>query len=133
MKKDKRKEPRQRMQYSAWIAQKDQPLIGCVLSDISEHGACLDVESSEAIPEQFMLFLSRRGVPRRLCRLAWRANDVNQIGVKFESPPAAPKGKGNPKVKAMIAAREASLQPDINAADTAAEHTEAAADDKEPA
>jgi hypothetical protein len=131
MRNDKRKEVRQPMQYTAWVAQKGQPLTGCVLSDISEHGARLDVENAEAIPDQFMLFLSRRGVPRRVCRVAWRSNDENQIGVKFESPPPAPKGKGNPKVKAMIAAREASLQPDMPAPAGSAEAP--ASDKKEPA
>jgi hypothetical protein len=119
MRNDKRKEVRRPMQYTAWVAQKGQPLIGCVLSDISEHGARLDVENAESIPDKFMLFLSRRGTPRRLCRVAWRSNDINQLGVKFEDPPAPPKGKGNAQVKAMIAAREASLQPDMNASDDA--------------
>jgi hypothetical protein len=111
MRNDKRKEVRRLMQHTAWIAQKDQPLIGCVLSDVSEHGARLDVESIESIPDEFMLFLSRRGVPRRKCRVAWRSNEQAQLGVRFQDPPPAPKGRNNPKVKAMIAARQASLQP----------------------
>jgi hypothetical protein len=120
MKNDKRKSVRRTMQYTAWIAQKDQPLIGCILADISEHGARLDVETIDTVPDEFMLFLSRRGTPRRKCRVAWRSEEQNQIGVKFEAPALPPKGKGNAKVKAMIAARQASLQPEADA-DAAAE------------
>jgi hypothetical protein len=117
MKNDKRKAVRRSMHYTAWIARKDQPLEGCVLSDISDKGARLDVENVEAIPDEFMLFLSIRGTPRRQCKVAWRTED--QVGVRFVSPPAQ-KTKGNSKVQAMIAARKASLQPEADA-DAAAE------------
>ena len=56
-------------------------------------------------------------MPRRKCHVAWRSDDHTQIGVKFEAPPAAPKGKGASQVKAMIAARQASLQPDMTASE----------------
>ena len=131
MRNDKRKEVRRLMQHTAWIAQKDQPLIGCVLSDVSEHGARLDVESTESIPDEFMLFLSRRGVPRRKCRVAWRSDEQAQLGVRFQEPAVPPKGRNNPKVKAMIAARQASLQPDLPQDET---HDESAGkDEKESA
>jgi hypothetical protein len=113
MKTDKRKSVRRAMQYTAWIAQPGQPLLGCLLSDISEHGARIDVESIDSVPDEFMLFLSRRGTPRRKCRVAWRSAEQNQIGLKFEAPPAP--AKNNSKAKAMIAAHRASLQPDMNA------------------
>lgn len=107
MHNDKRKAVRRPIHYTAWIAQKDQPLHGCVLSDISDKGARLAVENVESIPDEFMLFLSRRGSPRRKCRVAWRTDE--QIGVKFET--SAPKGK--PKIKALLA-QQASLQPDVD-------------------
>jgi hypothetical protein len=125
MKNDKRKSVRRSMHYTAWIARKGEPLEGCVLSDISDKGARLDVESVEKIPDEFMLFLSNRGTPRRYCTVAWRTED--QVGVKFEAPPAGPKTKGNSKVQAMIAARQASLQPDADA-DAKAEADAEAAD-----
>lgn len=115
MKNDKRKSVRRVMQYTAWIARQGQPLLGCLLSDVSEHGARIDVEDINSVPDEFMLFLSRRGTPRRKCRIAWRSEEQNQIGVKFEAAPAP--AKNNSKVKAMIAARQASLQPDMNASD----------------
>ena len=130
MKNDKRKAVRRSMHYTAWIARKDQPLEGCVLSDISDNGARIDVENPESIPDEFMLFLSSRGTPRRKCTVAWRTGD--QIGVKFEAACSAPKAKGNPKVQAMIAARQASLQPQIDA-DADASVEAAAKDEKESA
>lgn len=113
MKNDKRKAVRRTMHYTAWIARKGEPLEGCVLSDISENGARLDVENPESIPDEFMLFLSSRGTPRRKCAVAWRTEQ--QVGVKFVAAAAKPPAKGNPKVQAMIAARQASLQPELDA------------------
>jgi hypothetical protein len=111
MKTDKRKSVRRTMQYAAWIAQQGHPLEGCLLSDISEHGARLDVENIDSVPDEFMLFMSRRGLPRRKCRVAWRSAEKSQVGVKFEA--FAEPAKSNSKAKAMIAAHRASLQPDI--------------------
>jgi hypothetical protein len=130
MRNDKRKAARRAIQYTAWIARKGQPLEGCVLADISDNGARLDVENPESIPDEFMLFLSNRGTPRRKCAVAWRTD--TQIGVKFTSPPPPAKTKGNAKVRAMIAARQASLQPDADA-DAKAKAGTGATDAKEPA
>ena len=112
MKNDKRKSVRRSMHYTAWIARKGEPLEGCVLYDISDKGARLDVEKPESIPDQFMLFLSSRGTPRRKCNVAWRTD--TQIGVKFDEPlPSKP--KRNPTLEAMIASRQASLQAEADA------------------
>lgn len=117
MKNDKRRSVRRPVECTAWIARPDKPLEACALADISDKGARLDVIDVNTIPDEFMLFLSPRGNPRRRCRVAWRTN--GQIGVRFEAAPASPKGKGNPKIQAMIAARQASLQPDMPAPDDA--------------
>ena len=55
---------------------------GCVLSDISESGARLDVEDSRKIPDRFPLFLTNKGAPRRNCRVIWRK--PTSICVDFE-------------------------------------------------
>ena len=128
MRSDKRKAVRRPVQYTAWIARKDQPLEGCVLSDVSDNGARLDVENPESIPDEFMLFLSSRGTPRRRCSVAWRTE--TQIGVKFDALPA-PKAKRNPRLAAMIASRQAALQAEADA-DANAE-AGAAKDQTEPA
>ena len=115
MRTDKRRSVRRPVECTAWIARPNEPLEACAVADISDKGARLDVLDVGKIPDEFMLFLSPRGNPRRLCRVAWRAK--SQIGVRFETAPA--KGKDNAKVKAMIAARQASLQPSMDASDDA--------------
>jgi hypothetical protein len=82
MHKDKRKMRRRPLRYSAWMALDGEKLHGCVLSDISDSGARLDVEDSSALPERFMLLLSGTGSARRKCRVIWRA--PAQVGVAFE-------------------------------------------------
>jgi len=69
------------MRYAAWIALKPGELHGCVLSDISETGARIDVEDSKIIPDRFPLFLSRAGAARRICKVVWRK--PKQVGVTF--------------------------------------------------
>jgi hypothetical protein len=80
---DKRKDTRRPMQYTAWIALADNPTPqGCVLADVSESGARLDIENAESIPDEFVLLLSRRGVPKRKCRVIWR--NERQLGGSFD-------------------------------------------------
>ena len=88
MRKDKRKSRRRPIRYSAWMALDDDKLHGCVLADISDTGARLDVEDSKALPDRFMLLLSGTGSARRSCRVIWRA--AAQIGVAFEKRPGEP-------------------------------------------
>ena len=80
--KDKRKSMRRPMRYTAWVALEADQLHGCVLSDISDTGARIDVDETKTIPDQFMLLLSSNGSARRKCRVVWRK--PRQIGVKFE-------------------------------------------------
>lgn len=105
---DKRKARRQPIRYTAWIVTGPDSRHGCVLSDISDHGARLDVEDGAALPDTFMLWLSARGRPRRVCRVVWR--NEKQVGVEFE--------------KQLLKVESASLAPAIQA------H---AASDEEPA
>jgi hypothetical protein len=96
---EKRKTPRHALRYAAWIGTGDNaPLRGCVVSDISEGGARLDVESAAELPDQFQLLLSGRDGIYRQCRAVWRTH--NQVGVQFEStaerwtaPTEAPAGE----------------------------------------
>jgi hypothetical protein len=87
MQNDKRKAHRRRMHYTAWIGLKPGALHGCVLSDISEIGARIDVDDSETIPDRFPLFLSNNGAARRICTVVWRK--PKQIGVTFATKLAA--------------------------------------------
>jgi len=79
---DKRTARRRPIRYTAWLAPEPGALHGCVLSDISDTGARIDVEDSKALPERFVLLLSSNGSARRTCRVMWRK--PQQVGVKFE-------------------------------------------------
>jgi hypothetical protein len=70
------------MRYTAWVALKGEKQHGCVLADISDTGARLDVEDAEKLPDKFVLLLSSRGPPKRKCRVIWRA--PHQRGVAFD-------------------------------------------------
>lgn len=82
MKSDKRKSPRKPLRYSAWIALDDEQRVSCLLSDVSDSGARLEVGNDANIPAQFVLLLAQRNAPKRYCTVVWREN--NQIGVRFE-------------------------------------------------
>lgn len=82
MNSDKRKAPRKPLRYAAWIALDNRQPANCLLSDISDLGARLDVEDSTLIPDRFVLLLARHNAPKRYCTVIWREN--NQIGVRFE-------------------------------------------------
>ena len=102
---DKRKAHRQPMRYTAWVAQKGKPLHGCIVADISESGARLKIEDGEAIPDEFVLVLSRGGATRRKCCVVWR--NKTHVGVEFSSSRSA-------KMNAMLKARraKASTEPE---------------------
>jgi hypothetical protein len=80
--KDKRKSKRRPIRYSAWVALGPDQLHGCVLSDVSDTGARIDIDDTKAIPDQFLLLLSSNGSTRRKCKVVWRK--PRQIGVTFE-------------------------------------------------
>ena len=82
MTRDQRKFRRRQVRCTAWIGLPGGALHGCVLSDISESGARLDVEDSRKIPDRFPLFLTNKGAPQRNCRVIWRK--PTSIGVDFE-------------------------------------------------
>ena len=56
--------------------------IDCVVRNMSETGAALEVESPVGIPDEFMLFIKPERVKRQ-CRVAWRS--AKRIGVKFDA------------------------------------------------
>jgi hypothetical protein len=88
--KDKRKQRRRPIRYTAWLALAADELAGCELSDISDTGARIDVEDTSKIPDRFFLFLSATGAARRKCSVIWRK--PHQLGVKFELNYADPPG-----------------------------------------
>jgi hypothetical protein len=79
---DKRKALRRPIRYSAWLALGPDDLHGCVLSDVSDTGARIDIDETKEIPDHFMLWLSNSGSARRKCKVVWRK--PRQLGVNFE-------------------------------------------------
>ena len=77
-----RKSLRRDIRYTAWVLLADNQLHGCVLSNASDQGACIDVEDSAVVPDKFTLLLSSSGKARRQCRVVWRK--PQRVGVKFE-------------------------------------------------
>ena len=81
--KEKRKSVRQAMRHPAWIGLGEgSALRGCVVTNISETGARLELEHPDQLPTIFNLLLSGRGGMYRRCCVVWRSED--QIGVRFE-------------------------------------------------
>jgi PilZ domain len=83
MEKEKRHSRRRPMRYNAWLALGPNRTCTCMLSDISETGARIDVEGAKELPDRFLLLLSQNGAARRPCQVVWR--NSRQLGVKFES------------------------------------------------
>jgi len=87
MSKEKRKKPRRTIGYTAWIGvDKTTPLRGCVVSDISETGAKLEVKNPADLPITFTLLLSGRSPVYRKCQAVWRTE--HHLGVLFEKTAA---------------------------------------------
>ena len=124
MLKNQRKASRKAMRHPVWAKLEDK-LHACIITDISDTGARLDVEDGKIFPENFVLFISGRdGKARRYCRVMWRA--PRQIGVHFERLTAMPVDKPRPKAAtpaqtapqpvaaaAMPAAAAAAARPDL--------------------
>jgi hypothetical protein len=83
--KDKRKSVRRPVRYTAWVALEAGQLHGCVLSDVSDSGARIDIDETKEIPDQFTLLLASNGSAQRKCRVIWR--QPRQIGVTFDRTP----------------------------------------------
>lgn len=97
--KEKRSARRQPLRYTARVAVTADKRLGCVISDVSDTGARIDVQDSKTIPDYFVLMLSSNGAARRIYRVVWRK--LTQMGVKFE--------------RSLAAAANAMLAPTVDA------------------
>ncbi|MGN6572728.1 MAG: PilZ domain-containing protein [Pseudolabrys sp.] len=82
MNQDQRKSPRRPMHYLARLELRPGKPVGCMLSDISDTGARIDVPYPDKVPDRFRLWLTQSGSARRTCQVVWRK--TRQVGVKFE-------------------------------------------------
>jgi PilZ domain-containing protein len=60
----------------------DAQPIACVIADISETGAQLQLLEAADIPNEFVLLIGGHADVQRRCRLIWRSR--NKIGVRFQ-------------------------------------------------
>lgn len=117
MLREKRTAKRQPLRYTAWAALTADQRHGCVVSDVSDTGARIDVQDSTTLPDHFVLMLTSSGSARRFCRVMWRK--PNQVGVQFTRSLAEAAEPAPP------------LKPDANAQGATA--ADAAPVDAEPA
>jgi PilZ domain len=80
MAEDHRKEKRQRVFKAASISFEHSATIHCIVRNVSDGGALLEVESSIGIPNTFTLFL-KPGRLKRSCEVVWRS--AKNIGIRF--------------------------------------------------
>lgn len=80
---EKRKAPRRAFRHAALIIGPDKSFVKtCAIADISESGAQLKLSSTDEIPDQIVLVLSKGAKVKRQCTVIWR--DKNRIGVQFD-------------------------------------------------
>ena len=80
MEEEKRKTQRFRALKSATIAFDRAAGIDCIVRNISDAGACLEIVSPVGIPDDFTLVMHSDKV-QHSCHVAWRT--ANRIGVSF--------------------------------------------------
>ena len=76
-----RSAPRHRVLKAGTISFGHAAGLDCLVRNVSDHGACLEVESPVGIPDAFTLVI-RADDLRRPCHVAWRA--ARRIGVRFD-------------------------------------------------
>ncbi len=75
-----RKSPRHRILKSGTISFNQAGGIDCVVRNVSDTGACLEIESPVGIPNDFTLVIKPDNAGRT-CHVAWRL--ARRIGVRF--------------------------------------------------
>ena len=77
---DKRRSPRLRTLKGGSIMFGVAAAVDCVIRNMSETGAALEVESPVGIPDEFRLLIKPEFLKRN-CRVVWRS--AKRIGVEF--------------------------------------------------
>ena len=73
---DRRRSPRRRVLKGVVVHLRKWPSLQCVVRNVSEGGACLEIR--DPLPDSFVLVLD--DVPRT-CRVVWR--QASRVGVEF--------------------------------------------------
>jgi hypothetical protein len=77
---ERRKFPRHRVLKSGTISFHHSGTVTCRVRNLSEGGACLEVESPVGIPQNFILLIESENLNRKT-RVIWKREQ--QIGVAF--------------------------------------------------
>jgi methyl-accepting chemotaxis protein len=80
---ERRRFPRTRVYKPAKLIVDGRSMVSCVVRDLSRQGACLHLQSTASLPDQFELSFDTGQLLRR-CRVAWRT--LTNMGVSFEPP-----------------------------------------------
>ncbi len=60
----------------------DTPQHECVVLDISDTGARLEIAAAADVPDKFTMVFTPRGEPFRQCKVVWRVKHL--LGVAFD-------------------------------------------------
>lgn len=77
---DNRRKPRQRTYKGGRINAERLPGMDCVIRNLSDTGACLEIESTLVPIDEFNLVIKPEFLTRK-CHVAWRK--PQKIGVRF--------------------------------------------------
>jgi hypothetical protein len=77
---DRRQGVRDKVLYGGVAEINERSTMDCVVRNISEHGACVELYSAGTLPEEMNLTIARKG-RSFLARLIWR--QANKVGLAF--------------------------------------------------
>jgi hypothetical protein len=78
---ERRKNSRRRILKTGTISFQGQA-VECAVRNVSEAGACLELATPTALPDDFALFIKTAKMMRS-CQVIWR--DGRRIGIRFEN------------------------------------------------
>ncbi len=77
---ENRSSPRHRTFKGGSISYGAAPSVDCIVRNISQSGACIEVANNAAVPDRFTLLIKPE-LLKRSCEVAWR--EPTRIGVRF--------------------------------------------------
>jgi PilZ domain len=80
---ERRSEPRKRVFKGGSISFETVTGLGCVVRNLSPHGALIELSASVDLPDEFTLIIKPEML-KRTCRIVWRSK--NLFGVRFGKP-----------------------------------------------
>ncbi len=82
---ERRQFPRTHVFKDAKIVSAERVPVSCIVRNLGNHGACLQLSSTAGLPAEFDLSFDT-GLTLRKCRVAWQT--ITNVGVSFEQSAA---------------------------------------------